>query len=80
MHKKLPKLTQSEKGWVLESEIGEGIIYEMAFDGTDSDAEIIERATSLSFLGDATEKYPEPEKCSMTGKLTTRRVLLSKSY
>ncbi|MDP6869703.1 MAG: His/Gly/Thr/Pro-type tRNA ligase C-terminal domain-containing protein [Candidatus Poseidoniaceae archaeon] len=60
--------------------IEDGKIYEMAFDGTDSHAETIERTTGLSFLGDATEPYAEERKCFMSGKPTTRKVLLSKSY
>jgi hypothetical protein len=55
-------------------------IYEMAFDASDADAEIIERATSLNFLGDATTDYPKERNCIITGRLTARRVLLSRSY
>ncbi len=60
--------------------VEDGKIYEMAFDGTDAHAETIERTTGLSFLGDATDPYPEEQTCFMSGKPTTRRVLLSKSY
>ena len=60
--------------------IEDGKIYEMAFDGTDSHAETIERTTGLSFLGDATEPYSEERPCFMSGKPTTRRVLLAKTY
>ena len=63
----------------LES-VEDGKIYEMAFDGTDSHAETIERTTGMSFLGDATEPYPNERPCFMSGKPTTRRVLLAKSY
>jgi prolyl-tRNA synthetase len=61
-------------------DVGDGKIYEMAFDGTDSHAETIERKTGLSFLGDATEPYDDERPCFMSGKLTTRRVLLAKTY
>ncbi len=61
-------------------EVIEGQIYEMAFDGTDSHAEIIERTTGLSFLGDATDEYEEERPCFMSGKPTKRKILLSKSY
>ena len=64
----------------MNGQVENDMIYEMAFDGSDADAEVIERATSLSFLGDATEDYPEDRNCIITGKLTSRRVLLSRSY
>ena len=63
----------------LES-VEDGKIYEMAFDGTDSHAETIERTTGMSFLGDATDPYTTERPCFMSGKPTTRRVLLAKSY
>ncbi len=61
-------------------DVEDGKIYEMAFDGTDSHAETIERTTGLSFLGDATEPYEDERACFMSGKMTTRRVLLAKTY
>ena len=61
-------------------DVEDGKIYEMAFDGTDSHAETIERTTWMSFLGDATDGYEEERPCFMSGKPTTRRVLLAKSY
>ena len=61
-------------------DVEDGKIYEMAFDGTDSHAETIERTTGLSFLGDATEPYEDEKACFMSGNMTTRRVLLAKTY
>ena len=61
-------------------EIEDGKIYEMAFDGTDAHAEIIERKTGLSFLGDSTDPYAEELPCFMSGKMTKRRVILAKTY
>ena len=61
-------------------DVEDGKIYEMAFDGTDSHAETIERITGLSFLGDATEAYEDERACFMSGNMTTRRVLLAKTY
>lgn len=61
-------------------DVEDGKIYEMAFDGTDSHAETIERTTGMSFLGDATDAYEEERPCFMSGIPTTRRVLLAKSY
>ncbi|DAC38154.1 MAG TPA: hypothetical protein D7H83_06980 [Candidatus Poseidoniales archaeon] len=60
--------------------VEDGKIYEMAFDGTDAHAETIERTTGLSFLGDATDPYDEERPCFMSGKMTTRRVILAKTY
>ena len=60
--------------------VEDGKIYEMAFDGTDAHAETIERTTGLSFLGDSTDAYGEEKPCFMSGKMTTRRVILAKTY
>lgn len=60
--------------------VEDGKIYELAFDGTDAHAETIERTTGLSFLGDATDPYDEERPCFMSGKMTTRRVILAKTY
>ncbi len=60
--------------------IEDGKIYEVAFDGTDAHAETIERTTGLSFLGDSTDPYDEEKPCFMSGKMTTRRVILAKTY
>ena len=61
-------------------QVEDGKIYEMAFDGSDAHAETIERTTGLTFLGDATESYEDERPCFMSGKLTTRRVILAKTY
>lgn len=60
--------------------VEDGKIYELAFDGSDSHAEQIEKTTGLSFLGDATEPYEEERPCFMSGNMTKRRVLLAKTY
>ncbi|RAH12044.1 MAG: proline--tRNA ligase [Methanobacteriota archaeon] len=62
------------------NKVEDGKIYEMAFDGTEAHAETIERTTGLSFLGDDTEPYDEERPCFMSGKMTTRRVILAKTY
>ena len=67
-------------GLLVSDLIEEGRIYEMAFDGTDAHAEIIERLTSLTFLGDDVEPYPTAVPCHMTGVMTTRRVILARTY
>ncbi len=60
--------------------VEDGKIYEMPFDGTDAHAETIERSTGLSFLGDSTTPYIDEQPCFMSGKMTTRRVILAKTY
>ena len=64
----------------MKGEINDGKIYQMPFEGTDAHAEIIEKATGLTFLGDATEDYDTELPCHMTGKMTKRRVILAKTY
>ena len=76
----LPPFTESEGIWTMQGDIEDGRIYEFAFAGTDAHSVIIERATGMTFLGDATDEYDEARPCHMTGVSTTRRVLLAKTY
>jgi hypothetical protein len=82
-HAHVDEVVQPLPAWKdgsLETPVEDGRIYELAFDGSDADAERLERATGMGFLGDATEPYPEPRPCHATGEPTTRRVLMSRSY
>ena len=76
----LPQFIEDNETWSMKGEIKDGKIYQMPFDGTDAHAEIIEKATGLTFLGDATEDYDTELPCHMTGKMTKRRVILAKTY
>ncbi len=76
----LPPFKEIDGDWVMEGEIEDGKIYQIPFDGTDAHAEAIERATSLTFLGDSTEEFAEEVPCHMSGKMTRRRIILSKTY
>ena len=76
----LPEFTELDGTWTINGQIKEGHIYELPFDGNDAHAEIIERATGLTFLGDSTDDYSEERSCHMSGKPTKRRVLLAKTY
>ncbi|MDP7373370.1 MAG: hypothetical protein QF588_05745, partial [Candidatus Poseidoniaceae archaeon] len=76
----LPKFTEENGQWRLDGEIEDGKIYEIAFDGTDAHAEIIEKHTGLTFLGDSTNEYNAEKPCHMSGKMTKRRVILAKTY
>ena len=76
----LPKLSNRDGVWSLDGQIVDGKIYEIAFAGSDADAEVIERHTGLTFLGEATEAYESEKSCHMTRKMTKRRVILAKTY
>jgi len=76
----LPPFIEVDGEFKMQGEVEDGRIYEIAFDGTDAHAEAIERATGFTFLGDATDEYSEARACHMSGKPTTRRVLLAKTY
>ena len=54
--------------------------YELAFDGSDSDAEILEKSTGLTLLGESDIPFPEPIPCAVTGKATTRRQHIARMY
>ena len=64
----------------LDQEIIEGQIYEVAFDGTDSDAEVLEKSTGLTILGDTMTEYSEPQPCIVSGTMTTRCQHLARMY
>jgi prolyl-tRNA synthetase len=76
----LPPFNEIDGAWVMDGEIEDGKIYQIPFDGTDAHAEAIERATSLTFLGDSTEDFDEEMPCHMSGKMTRRRIILAKTY
>lgn len=76
----LPQFSEENGTWSMNGEIQDGRIYQIPFEGTDAHAEIIEKATGLTFLGDATDDYDTEVACHMTGKMTKRRVILAKTY
>jgi prolyl-tRNA synthetase len=76
----LPQFSEENGTWSMNGEIQDGKIYQIPFEGTDAHAEIIEKATGLTFLGDATDDYDTEVPCHMTGKMTKRRVILAKTY
>ena len=76
----LPMFVENEGDWSMDGEIVDGKIYEMPFDGSDAHAEVIERLTGLTFLGDSIDDYTDEMPCHMTGKMTKRRVILAKTY
>ena len=76
----LPKFVQEDGKWKIEGEIVDGKIYQMAFDGSDAHAEVIEKLTGLTFLGDATDEFENEVNCHMSGKPTKRKIILAKTY
>jgi prolyl-tRNA synthetase len=64
----------------LDQKIEDGHIYEVAFDGSDADAEILEKQTGLTILGEAMTPFESEQVCVVTGKATTRRQHLARMY
>ena len=76
-----PGFIKDENGnSVLKEPIQDGLIYELAFDGSDSDAEALEKSTGLTLLGDADMPFPDPVPCAITGNPTTRRQHIARMY
>ena len=62
------------------TDLEDGIVYEVAFDGNDADAERLEKGTNLTLLGDDLEPYGDEVACIVTGRMTTRRQYLARMY
>jgi len=78
--KSLPNFQLEGNEMVFDEPIDDSSVYEIAFDGSDAEAELIEKSTGLSFLGDSTTPYGASLPCVITGKSTIRRVYLAKTY
>ena len=77
---KLPELINEEGKWKLSEDLELDKVYWAPFGGTDSDAEIIERLTGLTFLGECLEEFDEDLECCISGKNTKCKVYLAKTY
>jgi prolyl-tRNA synthetase len=64
----------------MEQDILDEHIYEVAFDGSDADAELLEKTTGLTILGDAMTEYSEDQNCVITGNVTRRKQHLARMY
>tara|TARA_B100000965_G_scaffold368181_1_gene354682 strand:+ start:28 stop:687 length:660 start_codon:yes stop_codon:yes gene_type:complete len=73
----ITKLTSQDH---VDSIVEEGIVYEIAFDGSDSDAELLEKKTGLTLLGECDEPYAELRECLVTGNQTTKRQYIARMY
>jgi len=78
--KPLPSLVGEEGNLEFAGQIEEGIVYEVAFDGNDSDAEVLEKLTGMTLLGDCEDSFKEPRVCVITGKSTRRRQYIARMY
>lgn len=76
----LPNFERQGNELVFESPFDLNQVYEFPFEGTDAEAEIIEKSTGLSFLGVSTNHYSNPRSCIISGKSTRNRVYLAKTY
>ena len=63
-----------------ESSIESGIVYQIAFEGNDSDAEFLEKKTGLTLLGECDEEFPEERNCLITGKATKKMQHIARMY
>nr|AIF08369.1 prolyl-tRNA synthetase (PARS, proS) [uncultured marine group II/III euryarchaeote KM3_28_D12] len=64
----------------LDSPVEDGMFYEIAFCGSDADAEVLEKATGLTVLGDSLSPFDSERPCIVTGQMTTRRQHLGRMY
>ena len=63
-----------------ESSIENGIVYQIAFEGNDSDAELLEKKTGLTLLGECDDEFPEERNCLITGKATKKMQHIARMY
>ena len=78
--KNLPSFSRDGDKLVFDEQIQSGLVYEMAFEGNDAEAEMVEKSTDLTFLGNSTSTYSEAKSCIITGKPTHNRVYLARTY
>jgi hypothetical protein len=78
--KPLPPLVGEEGNLEFAEQFEKGIVYEVAFDGNDSDAEVLEKLTGMTLLGDCDHSFVEPHVCVITGKSTQRRQYIARMY
>ena len=76
----LPDIIKSDEGHEFSSPLNDGTVYSFPFCGNDSDAEVIEKLSGLTMLGECVEKYSEPKNCIITGKHTTNKHHMARMY
>jgi prolyl-tRNA synthetase len=78
--KELPDIINSDNGYELSSPLSDGTVYSFPFCGNDSDAEVLEKLSGLTMLGECVDQYPEPRNCVITGNLTTNKQHIARMY
>ena len=78
--KLLPKFKREGSNLAFEEPIEAGVVYEFPFEGNDAEAEIIEKSTGLSFLGESTTPYSRERQCLISKKKTNKRIFIAKTY
>ena len=78
--KQLPMINEEDGNLNLSEEIKPGFVYELAFEGSDSDAEKLEKLTGLTLLGISKNNFKNKRNCSITGKLTNNRAFIGRMY
>ena len=78
--KNMPNVNIQGSDISFEEDLEDGYVYEMAFDGNDAEAELIEKETGFSFLGESTNPYSKEKECIVSGRSTNKRVFLAKTY
>ena len=76
----LPEIIKTDDGYEFESPLEDGIVYSFPFCGNDSDAEILEKLSGLTMLGECVEEYSEIRNCVITGTGTTKMQHLARMY
>ena len=76
----LPEISKDQEGFHFSSPIEDGKVYSFPFCGSDSDAEILEKLSGLTMLGECAEEYEEARNCVMTGIPTTKKQHLARMY
>ena len=77
--KKFPEENLSNSNSIIDA-IEDGIVYEIAFEGSDSDAEFLEKKTGLTLLGVSDQEFTKKRPCIVTGNLTDNRCYIARMY
>mgnify|MGYP001186914066 FL=1 len=77
--KKFPEENLSSSISIIDT-IEDGVVYEIAFEGSDSNAEFLEKKTGLTLLGVSDQEFPKKRPCIVTGKLTVNRCYIARMY
>ena len=64
----------------IQDSIEDGIVYEIAFEGNDSDAEFLEKKTGLTLLGVSDQEFSKKRTCIVTGNSTVNRCYIARMY